>query len=197
MNVAIGGPNDIISFWTGEIIDALKDMKHRGTFNIAHGSTTLDITDTRRDQIHFGSTADNQPSWSTENATKRADKIRESNRQLLLALTPSHDNDYLDILLEPITHMVIITEKQESPEFNRWKNIADRKEITVTHHLIINEDTGKVYWTNDEGVVKIRVYYPGPEMPEKHMYRKLKSKGIAELATDLAEIALDFKRDEN
>lgn len=183
MNIAVGGPYKLQQACVGGILTRIVDTKRGNSFNTSYGRETLDVSDSSLDRAYQGST-----SSTKDSPQQRADRIRGAEREILFGLTPPPETDDLDILLEPMTHLLIVSENQGDSIVDKWKELAEECGLKLTHHLILNEPEEPRQEEND-GTVTLRAFNPAQGLKKDHRYVKPEGEIERLLAHQLIELA--------
>lgn len=180
--VALGGPPDLCQEWAGLLLGQL-DRTVPADFS--YSRETLDVRERHLDSTLTGADDDSRPTWSEEAASRRVERIRRNSEDLQLLLLPDATNEYLDVLLDPVTHLVIVTETRNSDLFSTWFRIAADHTVAATHQVITDEGGGSLYEWTDDDIVKICV--PPTSWGDRPW--EPRSEAVEYLADDLIELA--------
>lgn len=184
MNIAVGGPYELQQTCVGGILNRIVDTKRGNSFNTSYGRETLHIADSSLDTAYQGSNS----SGTKDSPQERADRIRGAEREILFGLTPPPETDDLDILLEPMTHLFIVSEYHNDPIVGKWKELAEDCGLELTYHLILNEPEEPRQEEND-GAVTIRALNPIYDLEKDHRYIRPESEIERLLAHQLIKLA--------
>jgi len=186
MNIAVGGPYELQHACTSGILDRIRNLKRGRSFNISYGRETLDVSDSSLDDVYQGSTS----SGESDTPQERADRVRGAQRELLFGLTPPPEFDELDILLEPMTHLLLVSETQDDPLVEEWTELAAEHDLELTHHLIVDEPQEPRHDDSD-GTVTLRAHKPTAGFEEDHRYVHPEGEIERLLANALVQLAKD------
>lgn len=188
VKVALGGPSELGREWTGFLLAQLETFVPANS-GFSYFPDTLNIQQEDLEDELSGSLAKSHPNWNQQNASEQAKYIGDLDGDLILLQTPDTSNDYLDTLLEPVTHMLIFTRSSNSSEFTEWKGIADDCDVETTHQVITEESSEPVYEGTDEGIIKVYTLITPSEFdPEGREWAKQRD-AIERLTYDLLRLA--------